>query len=271
MSQIRGLRGNKMRGWESFLLRELCWKRPLRKMYWFPISVWAWVRLSFYTTSSMNLKWRPVGHVLWEKNAWSSHLSTTYCTADKMLYYCLRPQNIQLYSTLYLKKKVRFGQPARQESDDQKLSQNTGEPFYTKGFQFFFYQQHNGIAKVQPGLPVQSSLGAKPGDWYLALEVWIQLITNQGGLAVIWGDQDSNCTLCINIGNAFGGAARLVQMVGIHSWRAVRIQTLLCFLNSSFSDWKIVILNLLFWANPAQLLWLMPIPSSYLPTSYLPS
>lgn len=80
-----------------------------------------------------------------------------------MFYYCLRPQNIQLYSTLYLKK-VRFGQPARQESDDQKLSQNTGEPFYTKGFQFFFNQQHNGIAKVQPGLPVQRSLGAKPGD-----------------------------------------------------------------------------------------------------------
>lgn len=86
----------------------------------------------------------------------------TYCSADYIFYFVYdHKRNSYIPHCI---KKISFGQPARQESDDQKLSQNTGEPFYTKGFQFFFNQQHNGIAKVQPGLPVQRSLGAKPGD-----------------------------------------------------------------------------------------------------------
>lgn len=64
------------------------------------------------------------------------------------------------------------------------MSQYTGKPFHTKRL---FFQQHNGIAKVQPSQPVQRSLGAKPclfvgtrgfgSAVYLAFNFWIQLIT----------------------------------------------------------------------------------------------
>lgn len=89
-------------------------------MYWFTISVWAWTCLSFHTARPINLMCRAgLRAIIDEKRTPESfHLSMTYCAADYFSI-LLHPQKIQLL-TLYLKK-VSFGQPARQESDKNKI------------------------------------------------------------------------------------------------------------------------------------------------------
>lgn len=89
-------------------------------MYWFTISVWAWTCLSFHTARPINLMCRAgLRAIIDEKRTPESfHVSMTYCAADYFSI-LLHPQKIQLL-TLYLKK-VSFGQPARQESDKNKI------------------------------------------------------------------------------------------------------------------------------------------------------
>lgn len=130
-------------------------------MYWFTISVWAWTCLSFHTTRPINLMCRGgLWAIIYKKRTPESfHVSTTYCAADYFLFCYIHKR----YSFSHCIQKVSFGQPARQESD--KNCHNTLENHSISRdscFQGVFFQQHNGIAKVQPCKPIQRSLGAKP-------------------------------------------------------------------------------------------------------------
>lgn len=106
---------------------------------------------------------RAVGYDLQEKNAWKlSRVHDILCC--RLLFYFVTSTKDTASHTVF--KKVSFGQPARQESDKKKKKcHNTLENHSIPRescFQGVFFQQHNGIAKVQPCKPMQRSLGAKP-------------------------------------------------------------------------------------------------------------
>lgn len=149
----------------------------------------------------------------------SFHVSTTYCAADYFSI-LLHPQKIQLF-TLYSKSKLWTTSQTRIR---QKNCHNTLENHSIPRdscFQGVLFQQHNGIAKVQPCEPIQRSLGAKPhlfcwdqltpealDQWDIWLLIfWIQLITKikKSTLHTHWFALVSE------------RAAWLVQMVRIHS------------------------------------------------------
>lgn len=95
----------------------------------------------------------------------SSHMSMTYCSADYIFYFVYdHKRNSYIPHCI---KKISFGQPARQESDDKKIVTIHWKAISYQEetcFQGLFFQQHNGISKVQPCVPVQRSLGPKPDD-----------------------------------------------------------------------------------------------------------
>lgn len=69
------------------------------------------------------------------------------------------------YSFPHSIKKVSFGQPARQESVNLIVTRHWKTITCQKTcFQDLFFQQHNGIAKVQPCMSVQRAVGGKPSD-----------------------------------------------------------------------------------------------------------
>lgn len=91
----------------------------------------------------------------------------TYCAADYFFYTFIRPytQKKIKYSFPHSIEKVSFGQPARQESVNLIVTRHWKTITCQKTcFQDLFFQQHNGIAKVQPCMSVQRAVGGKPSD-----------------------------------------------------------------------------------------------------------
>lgn len=85
---------------------------------------------------------------------------TTFST---LLYDHTHKNKIQL-STLY--RKVGFGQPTRQESVNLIVTRHWKTITCQKTcFQDLLFQQHNGIAKVQPCMSIQRGVGWTPSDW----------------------------------------------------------------------------------------------------------
>lgn len=123
---------------------------------------------SLDTTSSINLMcWRDDGPGLTAEEGEKALLCPRHIVQQAIfstLLYDHTHKNKMQLSTLY--RKVGFGQPARQESVNLIVTRHWKTITCQKTcFQDLLFQQHNGIAKVQPCMSIQWGVGEKPSDW----------------------------------------------------------------------------------------------------------